>query len=233
MKLIFIHGSGGSKYSWYYQTKHFPDADAIELPGHPEGEPCTSVEAYVEWLKGYIDEKGYRDVVLAGHSLGGAVAQLYALTYPEDMAGLILIGSGARLRVHPMYLEGLEKAKEDPASFVQAHEEGWKDLAPEVRDLLRERASQIGPAVTLSDMQCCDRFDIMDRVHEIKLPTLALCGTEDVMTPPKYAKYVADRIEGARQVIIEGGTHSVALEKPDEVNKAVEDFLATIPTAAG
>jgi len=233
MKLIFIHGSGGSKHSWYYQTEHFPDADAIELPGHPEGEPCTSVEAYVDWLKGYITEKGYRDVVLAGHSLGGAVAQLYALTHPEDMAGLILIGSGARLRVHPMYLEELKKAIDNPTAFVQMREAGWNDLEPEVRELLRERATRIGPAVTLSDMLCCDRFDIMDRVHEIKLPTLALCGTEDVMTPPKYAAYVADKIDGARQVIIEGGTHNVAMEKPDEVNRAIDDFLRTIPAAAG
>ncbi len=233
MKLIFIHGSGGSKHSWYYQTKHFPDADAVELPGHPEGEPCTSVEAYVDWLKGYIDEKGYRDVVLAGHSLGGAVAQLYALTHPEDMAGLILIGSGARLRVHPMYLDGLRKAIDNPAAFVHMREAGWNHLDPELRELLRERAARIGPAVALNDMLCCDRFDIMERVHQIKMPTLALCGTEDAMTPPKYAKYLVDKIDGARQVTIEGGTHDVSMEKPDEVNRAIEDFLSTIPTAAG
>jgi len=232
MKLIFIHGSGGSKYSWYYQTKHFPDAEAIDLPGHPEGEPCTSVDAYVEWLKGYIDGKGYRDVVLAGHSLGGAVAQLYALTYPEDMAGLILIGSGARLRVHPMYLDELRKAIDNPTAFVQMREQGWKDLEPEVRELLQERATRIGPAVTLSDMLCCDRFDIMDRVHEIKLPTLALCGTADVMTPPKYARYLTDKVEGATQVTIEGGTHNVSMEKPDEVNRAIEDFLSSISSPA-
>ena len=230
MKLIFIHGSGGSKYSWYYQTKHFPDADAIELPGHPDGEPCTSVESYVEWLKGYIDEKGYTDVVLAGTSLGGGVAQLYALTYPDDLAGLILIGTGARLRVHPMYLEALEKEKDDPSLFVQTREAGWNGLDPEVRELERERAIQIGAAVALNDMLCCDRFDIMDRVHEIKLPTLALCGTEDVMTPPKYTKYLADKIEGATEVIIPGATHNAPIEKPDEVNQAIADFLRSIPS---
>ena len=232
MKLIFIHGSGTSSHSWYYQTRYFPDADAVDLPGHPDGEPCTSIEAYVEWLKGYIDRRGYRDVVLAGHSLGGAIAQLYALIYPDDLAGLVLIGTGARLRVHPMYLESLEKAKDDPAAFVRSREPGWKDLDAELQEAMRERAAQIGAAVALSDMLCCDRFDIMDRVQQIKVPTLVLCGSEDVMTPLKYAGYLAGRIEGAKQVIIEGGTHSVPLEKPDEVNRAIEDFLAGISSPA-
>ncbi len=81
------------------------------------------------------------------------------------------------------------------------------------------------PPVFLNDMLCCDRFDIMDQVHEIKLPTLAICGSEDIMTPPKYTKYLASKIEGARYVIIEGGTHMVFAEQPEVVNKAIEDFL--------
>lgn len=228
MKLIFLHGSGSCADAWYYQTGHFPDADAVDLPGHPEGEPCTSIEDYVAWLKGYIDERGYRDVVLAGHSLGGAIAQLYALKYPGDLAGLILIGSGARLRVHPMYLEALEKARDDPEAFAQMRDMGQEHLEPGLRERLRRRAQEIGASVALSDMLCCDRFDIMDRVHEISVPTLVLCGSDDQMTPPKYGKYLADRIEGATLVIVDGGTHSVATEKPAEVNQAIDDLLATI-----
>ena len=114
MKLIFLHGSGGCKESWHHQVRFFEDADAVDLPGHPEGEPCTSIDDYVEWLRGYIQEKAYTDVVLVGHSLGGAIAFLYALKYPDDLAGIVSVGSGARLRVHPMFLEELEKAIDEP-----------------------------------------------------------------------------------------------------------------------
>ncbi len=74
MKMIFIHGSGGCKESWYYQTEYFTDSEALDLPGHPEGEPCTSIDDYVEWLRDYVHEKDYEDVVITGHSLGAGIA---------------------------------------------------------------------------------------------------------------------------------------------------------------
>ena len=228
MKLIFIHGSGGCKEVWHYQTRHFPEADAVALPGHPCGEPCTSIDAYVDWLRGYILDAGYVDVVLAGHSLGGAIALLYALKYPEDLEGLIVIGSGARLRVGTMYLEMLEKARGNRTIFEEFFHKSYEFIESELRGVIQRKALEGDPAVLLNDMLCCDRFDIMDRVHEIRLPTLALCGSEDIMTPLKYTKYLAGKIEGARVVIIEGGTHMVFAEQPGAVNQAIEDFLNSL-----
>lgn len=228
MKLIFIHGSGGSKEAWCYQTRHFPDAEAIDLPGHPEGELRTSIDDYVEWLRGYIHQRDYGDVVLAGHSLGGGIVLLYALKYPQDLKGIISIGSGARLRVHPMYLEMLEKAIDDPSILEEFLKILWELIDPELLEVLKRRAYENGPAAFLNDLHCCDRFDIIDRVQEIKLPTLALCGSEDIMTPPKYTKYLVDRIEGARDVIVSGGTHMVFAEKPEEVNRAIDEFLKSL-----
>jgi pimeloyl-ACP methyl ester carboxylesterase len=228
VKLIFVHGSGGCKEVWHYQTRHFPEADAVALPGHPYGEPCTSVDSYVEWLRGYIHDSGHIDVVLAGHSLGGAIAQLYALKYPEDLKGLILIASGARLRVSTMYLEMLEQAKSNRSIFEDFFKKMYEFIEPELRDVLQRKALEGSPAVLLNDMLCCDRFDIMERVHEIKLPTLALCGSEDVMTPPKYTKYLASKIEGALAVIIERGTHMVFAEQPEVVNQAIQGLLDSL-----
>jgi pimeloyl-ACP methyl ester carboxylesterase len=228
VKLIFIHGSGGCKEVWHYQTKHFPEADAVALPGHVSGEPCTSVDSYVEWLRGYICNAGYINVVLAGHSLGGAIAQLYALKYPEDLKGLIIIGSGARLRVSTMYLEMLRQARNNRTMLEDFFHESYEFIKPELRDILQRKALDCDPTVFLNDMLCCDKFDIMDRVHEIKLPTLALCGSEDIMTPPKYTEYLASKIEGARYLIVEGGTHMVFAERPEAVNQAIEDFLNSL-----
>jgi pimeloyl-ACP methyl ester carboxylesterase len=65
----------------------------------------------------------------------------------------------------------------------------------------------------------------MNEVHNIKLPTLVLCGSEDEMTPVKYTRYLAERIQAARQAIIQGAGHFVFVEKAKEVNQAIEEFL--------
>jgi len=227
MTLIFIHGSGGSKESWYYQVRAFENADAVDLPGHPDGELYPSVKEYVTWLHAYIKSKGYTDVVLVGHSLGGAIALLYALTYPDDLKGVISVGSGARLRVHPMFLEDLEKAVKDP-SIYPGQIQDRELITPELNALLKKRKIENGPAATLNDMRACDNFDIMDRLGEIKVPTLAICGTEDDMTPPKYSQFLASKISGAKAIIIPGGTHMVMAEKPEKVNQAIMDLLEAL-----
>jgi pimeloyl-ACP methyl ester carboxylesterase len=142
-------------------VRFFEDAEAIDLPGHPEGEPCTSVDGYVEWLRGWIQERSHRDLVLAGHSLGGAIALLYALKYPGDLKGIISVGSGARLRVHPIYLEELEKAIAKPALFPEFLNTGGELIWPELAEILERRGIENGPAVTLSDLRACDEFDIL------------------------------------------------------------------------
>ncbi|MBM3155793.1 MAG: alpha/beta hydrolase [Chloroflexi bacterium] len=228
MKLIFVHGSGECKELWHYQLKRFPEADAIDLPGHPRGEPCTSVYSYVEWLRGYIRGHNYSHAVLAGHSLGGAIVQLYALKYPQDLQGLIIISSGAKLRVSAMYLEMLGQAKNNPGVLKDYYNQSFKLVDPKVGDVLKKRCLETDPAVFLNDMLCCDKFDIMNRTHEIELPTLVICGSDDVMTPPKYSRYLASKIVGARELIIEGGTHMVLAEQPLAVNKAIEDFLKSL-----
>jgi len=229
MKLIFIHGAGNTGLVWHYQTQYFTDSEAISLPGHPQGKPCTSVNDYAEWLHQNIRQKDYFQPVIAGHSMGGAVAQMYALSYPQDVKALILIGTGARLRVRPDFLKLLEDNIDAPAELLKnIIEPTYSRVAPEVREKIVNGMVNVGIAVQLNDFRCCDRFDIMDRVNQIAVPTLVICGTEDDMTPLKYAQYLVDKIVGARLVVIDGGSHHCFLEKPLEVNRAIEEFLKSL-----
>ena len=82
-----------------------------------------------------------------------------------------------------------------------------------------------GPAVTLNDLRACDEFDIMERLGEIRAPALAICGTDDIMTPPKYSQFLVDKLPDARAVIVPAGTHMVFAEKPEAVNAAIGEFL--------
>lgn len=83
-------------------------------------------------------------------------------------------------------------------------------------------------ALHVGDYRACDGFNLMDRVDAIRAPTLVITGTEDRMTPPKYARYLAERIAGARLVLIPGAGHYVQIERPEETTAAIRGFLGAL-----
>ncbi len=228
MKLVLVHGSGSSSLAFYNQLRHFRNSKAIDLPGHPTGKACTSIEGYLEWVRGFISARRYKDVVLCGHSMGGAITLLYALLYPEELRGIILLGTGARLRVHPDYLKRCENPGEGNSRWLEAHMGHFKAVESDIYQVLERRASEVGPAVELNDLLACDKFDVMDQVHNIHLPSLVMCGGEDVMTPAKYSDYLAREIVNVREKIIPGANHFVQLEKYQQVNEQIEGFLSAL-----
>ena len=228
MKLVFVHGAGSSSLAFYYQLRHFRNSKAIDLPGHPTGNPCASIEGYLEWVRGFTNARRYKDVVLCGHSMGGAIALLYALKYPEELRGIVLIGTGARLRVHPDYLRRCQEPGNGNSRWLEGQQEYYKAVEPDLHEVLVRRATEVGPKVELNDLLACDKFDVMDKVHTIRLPAHVMCGSEDVMTPVKYSDFLAREISGATKQVIPEGSHFVQLEKYQQVNEQIEGFLAAL-----
>jgi pimeloyl-ACP methyl ester carboxylesterase len=227
-----VHGAGSSSDFWYRQRAAFPDGHYLDLPGHGRNEERyrSSVEEYAHWLKGYIESNGLRNVVLNGHSMGGAITLTLALQRPKWLHSVILTGTGARLRVSPLLLELL---RSDYPAAVQAILEasfappqGALSYAQKVRlNGTRRQLLRTPREVTLADYEACDRFDVMERVGEIKLPTLCIVGARDKMTPVKYSEYLHGAIEGSYLEVIEGAGHMLPIEKPEEYNSKVATFL--------
>lgn len=228
MKLVFVHGAGSSSLAFYYQLQHFRNSKALDLPGHPTGRPCPTIEQYLEWVRGFTTARRYKDMVICGHSMGGAISMLYALRYPEEVRGIILVGTGARLRVHPEYLQLGKDAEEDKSTWLQNQMGYYPGVAPDMVQSLKRRSMEIGPSVELNDLLACDQFDVMKEVQDITLPTLVICGSEDTMTPVKYTDYLADNIPGARKSIIPGASHFVQMQKYKQVNASIEEFVASL-----
>ncbi len=226
--LVFVHGAGGSHLSWPPQLRRLAGANtyAPDLPGHgqSEGQGRTSISAYADFVAAFLETLGLEKVTLVGHSMGGATALDFALRYSEKLAGLVLVGSGARLRVAPAILEGIRRDFEAAVRLICDY--AFATDAPE--RLKREGRRQMGqthPDVLYGDFAACDAFDVMDRLGEIRCPTLAICGTADRLTPPKYSTYLRDHISGAQLVLIEGAGHMVMLEQPEAVSRAIADFI--------
>jgi pimeloyl-ACP methyl ester carboxylesterase len=99
------------------------------------------------------------------------------------------------------------------------------DAPEQLKRFGQHQMGQTHPDVLYGDFAACDAFDVMDRLSEIRCPTLAICGTADRLTPPKYSTYLCDHIPDAQLVLIEGAGHMVMLEQPEAVSRAIADFL--------
>jgi len=159
-----------------------------------------------------------------GAAMGGAIALDFALRYPYRLAGLILVGSGARLRVAPAILTGILSDFEATVDLVCDYAFG-PNATERLKHLGRQRLLKTPPEVLHGDYTACDVFDVMERLEEVRCPTLVIGGTADRLTPPKYSIYLRDHIPGAELVLVDAAGHMVMLEKPDVVAKAVSKFI--------
>lgn len=227
--IIFVHGAGGSHLDWPATLRRMPDAHvfALDLPGHGRsaGPGHQQISAYAAVIVALLDALEIEQAIIGGHSMGGAITQTLALEYADRVAGLILVGTGARLRVHPDILGSI---LDDPDLVYDTITNwAWGENVPEdMRALGRQRLGTNDPQSVYGDYLACNKFDIMAQVAQIAAPTLVIGGTADRMTPLKYGAYLAEQIGGAELVTVEGGGHMMALEQPDLVGAAVSNWLA-------
>ena len=228
LAMVLVHGAGENRLVWPASLRRVDGATvyALDLPGHGKssGQGRASIADYVVVLLGFLDALGVQRAVIAGHSMGGAIAQQFALSHPARVMGLVLVATGARLRVVRAILDGILTDTDATLDLVTRY--AWGPGAPEqMVQLGRVQLAEVNPHVVANDYSACNAFDVMDHLRQIATPTLVLGGTADQMTPPKYAAFLAEKIPGARLVRVEGAGHMVMLEQPELVAGHVQQFL--------
>jgi pimeloyl-ACP methyl ester carboxylesterase len=234
--LVFIHGSGGNSSTWTFQYANlYNDYNvvAIDLPGHGRsgGQGEKDIADYVWRLREILDVLKVDHPILIGHSLGAAISLCFAAKYPREASGVVAVGGGITMPVTPDILDGFRKEPQLILDLMCKFSLARANR-PALYESLRTSLGQASLDVVANDMLACSRFDLTGEVSKILVPVLAVCGTEDKMMPPASSKQIADRIPGAKLVLIEGAGHMVMLEKPADFNEVMKDFASTVRQTA-
>jgi pimeloyl-ACP methyl ester carboxylesterase len=189
-------------------------------------------------LAGLLTALEIRRAHVLGAFLGGMTAQELALRHPDRVEKLILVGTYARPDAKRRLLleKWREMAKHDLGPGVMIRERLlWtlRDETLEQRDLVDAMASSfpggglpIEPSVFMRQCDACLNHDTVDRLRQIRKPTLVICGRHDQLTPPKLHREIADEIPHARLLTLAYGAHLVMAECAKQLNEAVLRFLA-------
>ncbi len=223
MRFVFVHGSGCTGGAFAAQLTAFGDALAPTLPGHADGrEGPDTIGAFADEVARLLQASDVRDVIACGNSMGGAIALELALRRTPAVSAVVLIGSGVRLRVAPAIFERLEA--DFPAAARELAAMFFARPAPDLVEAAVATMLQVGQGQTVRDFRACNAFDATDRIGDLRVPLLALTGESDVLTPPKFAQWFADRVPGAQARILSDAGHLAMIERPEETNAALRAF---------
>lgn len=250
--VLLIHGLGASAETWrdtvpvLAETHHVYAVDLVGF-GYSNKPAVEYTVAYlVDFIRGFMDVVGLAQAALIGHSLGGAPVLRFAILHPDRASKLVLVdsaglsrkvGLGLRLASLPLVGELLlrpspEKTRHalkpffhDPALLTDAFVDLNYDLITQpgaqaaYPSTVRSLASVFGARRHIGD-------DIIARLEEILIPTLAIWGAQDAIVPVAHAEIARDRIAGAQVHILPECGHMPMMEKTGEFNRLVGRFLA-------
>ncbi len=229
--LVFIHGAGGDKTQWEKQKSFFQQHGwgiiSLSLPSHGQSSPSESLNLgnYVETVYKIITNQKLENVTLIGHSMGGAIALQFTLQYPGSIIKkLILIGTGAKLKVAPAFFDAIET---DFNRFLEllGRLAFYKDTMAQIKLDNEEAIRRNGGKIFLQDFQICDMFDIRSELNKITKKTLIIVGQDDQMTPVKYSTFLHEKLKNSQLTIIPEAGHYVFQEKPLDVNNEIYKFI--------
>jgi 3-oxoadipate enol-lactonase len=237
--LVFVNSLGTDARIWDEVIALLPEYTCLSYDkrGHglsdaPPGD--YRLGAHLDDLEGLLDRTGMGPAVLVGVSVGGLIGQGLALRAPHRLKGLVLCDTAPRMGDPDMWTQRISLVRTQgmaalahavmerwfSAGFRREHPEalaGWRNL------LLRTPAAgYAGTCATLRDT------DLTAEIGNITLPTLVVCGEEDLASPVELVRAAADAIAGARFEVLPGVGHIPSLEQPVVLAGLIRDFLKEV-----
>jgi pimeloyl-ACP methyl ester carboxylesterase len=235
--LILLHGLFGTLDNFQYLLKDFGKTYNVIAPIMPVFElPLrhVSVAGLVDFMVGFVDFKKLSKFHILGNSLGGHIALLYALKEPSHVLSVILTGSSGLYekamgttfprREDKEYIrKKIQSTFYDPASASDA-------MIDEVFAAVNDRGKVIR---AISMAKSALRHNLADKLGDIQTPALLIWGNQDAITPPFVGEKFKELLPNATLFFIDKCGHAPMLERPEEFNKYLTDFLNKLALSRG
>ena len=254
--IVLSHGVTLSVRTWFHQLEELPKegfrAIAFDHRGHGQsvlGEEGHSLENLGRDLKTVLERLDLHDAVLVGHSMGGVAVQSFVTQFPDvaaaRVAGIVLLSTlaqtpfGSQSTRTKARLEKLLKRAPDSQwlwdspnlGFLAARVGFGKKPRPSHVELVRKMMGECPPETRLDAPRVLVGLDLTGELPHVRIPTLVIGGTNDVLTPPGEARRIARLIPGARLELMDGGGHMLMLERTDELDRLIVDFARSVQGA--
>jgi pimeloyl-ACP methyl ester carboxylesterase len=238
--VVFVHGAG-LDHSWFglqsrYFGYHGRNVLALDLPGHgrSEGAALSSIGEMADWISQVLRVLDIQKAAVIGHSMGSLVVLEFAARHPAQAERIAMIGVAVPMKVTDAFLEAARQ--NDYAAFdmhtIWGHAAGvplGANPNPGMwmyGDTLA-RLERLAPGVLYAGLKACNDYrNGLESAAKVKCPALLVLGRRDVMTPPRSAQALQEKIPGARIVTIGASGHSLMAEAPDATLDALIEFLA-------
>lgn len=245
--VIFIHGFPFSHRMWMFpggQTEALSGTHrviAYDVRGHGESEVGTghySVEFFVDDLIGLMDHLAIHKAILCGLSMGGYIALRFAERHPERLLALVLCdtrseadGNEAKIKraaaIKNVQINGMKSYAAESVKNLFAPESF--DRKPDAVKLIQSIIERTSPlSIVGSLLALASRTDTTASLSNIKCPTLIMVGEKDMLTPPAASQAMHEKTPGSALHIIPHAAHLSNMENPEEFNKHLIEFVATI-----
>src|SRR5215469_975728 len=241
--LVMIHGAQGDQtmfaglaaaFAPSYRVLTF-DQRGTGLSDKPD--VTYTIAMIADDTAALMDHVGFADAHILGVSMGGMIAQEFALRHPKKVRSLVLgctTPGGAKSIQAAATAMSAYSTREMPAEergralAEAAFTKGYIDKHPElVPSMIEQRKNRpIDPIGFKHRMEAAQGHDVYERLPLIKCPTLVITGKEDALIPWENSRIIAQRIDGAQLTILEPAGHCFWLEQPEKSHDAIASFLA-------
>lgn len=235
--VVLIHGVGMQSAAWTPQIQALSKTHhvvALDMPGHGGSDPIpagSELPVFVDWLRAVVDALELKQVNLTGHSMGALIAGGVAVCHPDRVARVALL-NGVFCRDTTASDSVVARAEQIRAgSFdLETPLQRWFGDTPMEKQARKDVAgwlSEVDIAGYATAYGAFARGDALyaDRFDKITCPLLALTGENDPNSTPEMSHAMASAAPKGHAVIINNHRHMANLTAPDDVNKALVDWL--------